>query len=213
MFQQRGFTKRALLAASALCAFSATAAWPQQAGRTPESSANFKFECQNDEVCAQSNPEREKMALAELEAVKEWFKTMGYPESLLPDRPDFSQGKVINITDGSDCETPGAPCIRYDLISSRPRKFNVPLGVMNGEIDNFLGSIVHEYTHTLLTSREERDKNYEIKWLNEAIADAVEMRWTSKKNGAPFPKVHPKYQMDLDETFYNGLEGGYEKSP
>lgn len=212
MFQQRGFTKRALLAASALCAFSATAAWPQQAGRTPESSANFKFECDNAAVCAQSNSQREKVALAELDAVRKWFDEMEYPKSLLPPGKNFPQGKIITIIGPTGgCETEEAfACVREDTVNStsgKPAYFMIRVNTLTGDLDTLRETLAHESAHTTILI------NYRYKWLNEALSEAVGLRWMAKNYGRPFPEIHPTYPMDLNKTFSKGGWGGYEKAP
>ena len=211
MSQSRISFKQGLLAMSALCAFSATAAWPQQAARTPESSANFKFECDNAGVCAQSSSQREKLALEELEAVKAWFKTMGYPESRLPPGKNFPQGKIITIIGAKGgCPDDALACVREDLfegIPGEPAYFRVRANTLNGDLDTLRGALAHEYMHSLIII------DSRFKWMNEALGDAVEFRWMAKKHGHPFPEVHPGYVMDLDKPFSRGSAGGYEKAP
>lgn len=215
-------SKFSVLLAGAVFALCTGAAWSQAPTRELESSPRFVFECEEEAACARSTAEAEQAGLATLEAVRDWFDSMGYRETRMP--VPFNQHKgVTRLTLTERCSKPkpedekelvgsadtALACVRYERRYGRPLEFRIPVSLLSEAPVLRDETLAHESAHTLVQGNVEQSR---FRWLNEAVAEAIGMQWLTRR-GRPFPQAHPLFEMDLDLPFHEGTQEGYEKAP
>lgn len=222
MSLQRIASRCSVFLAAAVCAFFTDIAWSQSETRELESSPRFIFECEDSAVCAQSTADGEKAALATLEAVRDWFDSMGYRQTHMPTPLGKPKG-VTRLTMSARCSKPkpedekqlvgtadtALACVRYEARYGMPREFRIPVSLMAGNSALRDETLAHESAHTLVSGNVAESR---FRWINEAVAEAIGLQWMTKQ-GRPFPQVHPNFEMDLDLPFHEGNQEGYEKAP